>query len=151
MAQIYIDSPLGFIEIRANDAAITSLAFVKKKSCDELPTHPILKKCAKQLAEYFSGKRRDFDLPLELNGTDFQKRVWQALLKVPYGKTASYGDIAKKIRNPKSSRAVGMANNRNNIAIVIPCHRVIGGNGKLVGYAGGLEKKQWLLGLEQSS
>lgn len=150
MAQIHINSPLGFIEICANDAAITSLAFVKEKSEEKSPAHPVLKKCAKQLAEYFSGKRRDFDLPLELEGTDFQTQVWRALLKIPYGKTVSYGDIAKKILNPKASRAVGMANNRNNIAIIIPCHRVIGSDGELVGYGGGLEKKKWLLKLEQA-
>lgn len=144
----YFNSPLGLLEIRASDAALTALAFVKKKSGADSPAHPVLKKCVKQLAEYFAGKRRDFDLPLELIGTDFQKRVWGALLKIPYGQTASYGDIAKKIRNPKGPRAVGMANNRNNIAIVIPCHRVIGAGGKLVGYGGGLEKKKWLLELE---
>ena len=105
----------------------------------------LLKKCCKQLDEYFSGKRKTFDVPLDAKGTKFQKQVWRELQKIPFGKTLSYGDIAKKIKNPKASRAVGGANNKNPIAIVVPCHRVIGANGKLVGYAGGLHRKAWLL------
>jgi len=109
---------------------------------------PVIKKAAKQLEEYFAGKRKEFDLPLGFCGTDFQKKVWAALLSIPYGETRSYGDIAKQIGNPKACRAVGMANNRNPIAVICPCHRVIGADGSLVGYGGGLERKEYLLKLE---
>ena len=102
----------------------------------------------KQLEEYFSSKRKVFDLPLNPQGTEFQKKVWQCLTKIPYGKTACYKDIASAVGNPKASRAVGMANNKNPIPIIIPCHRVIGTNGKLVGYAGGLDIKTQLLKIE---
>ena len=109
----------------------------------------LLKKAAKQLTEYFAGKRREFDLPLDFTGTGFQKKVWAALLTIPYGETRSYGEIAKQIGNPKACRAVGMANNRNPIAIICPCHRVIGADGSLVGFGGGLPAKQFLLDLEK--
>ncbi len=104
--------------------------------------------CRRQLEEYFSGARREFDLPLDLRGTDFEKRCWQALLAIPYGETRSYGDIARAIGSPKAFRAVGLANHNNPIAIVVPCHRVLGSNGGLTGYGGGLEVKQKLLRLE---
>jgi len=112
---------------------------------------PLIKKAARQFSEYFDGKRKSFDLPLSLQGTDFQKKVWKALKNIPYGKTISYGEIAAKIGNPKACRAVGLANNRNPISIIIPCHRVIGHNGSLTGYGGGLELKQQLLDLEKNS
>ena len=105
----------------------------------------------RELKEYFEGKRKVFNIQIELKGTDFQKKVWEELLKIPYGETRSYLDIAKSIGNPKASRAVGMANNRNKIIIVVPCHRVIGSNKKLVGYAGGLDIKEKLLNLEKSN
>lgn len=108
-------------------------------------------KVAKQLEEYFDGKSIQFDVPLCIRGTSFQKKVWTELLNIPYGETRSYGEIAKAIGNPKASRAVGMANNRNPISIIIPCHRVIGSKGKLVGYGGGLEMKEKLLDLENAS
>lgn len=108
----------------------------------------VIKETKKQLQEYCKGKRKEFTLPLELEGTSFQVKVWQELLKIPYGTTKSYQDIAQAINNPKASRAVGMANNRNRIMIIIPCHRVIGSNGKLVGYAGGLKMKEELLKIE---
>jgi methylated-DNA-[protein]-cysteine S-methyltransferase len=111
---------------------------------------PLIKKAAKQFGEYFDGKRKNFDLPLRMKGTVFQVKVWNALKKIPYGKTVSYGDIAAIIGNPKACRAVGMANNRNPIAIIVPCHRVIGKDGSLTGYAGGLELKRQLLELEQN-
>jgi len=114
---------------------------------DERET-PLIKKAAKQLTEYFAGKRRTFDLPLEFRGTDFQKKVWAALMTIPYGETRSYGEIAKQIKNPKASRAVGMANNRNPIVIICPCHRVVGSDGSLTGYGGGLPNKEYLLKLE---
>jgi len=109
---------------------------------------PLIKETVKQLDEYFSGKRRDFNLPLVLHGTDFQVKVWNALRQIPYGETCTYGEIARMIGSPKACRAVGMANNRNPIPVIIPCHRVIGSNGSLTGYAGGLEIKQKLLNLE---
>ena len=109
---------------------------------------PLLTEAAKQLLEYFSGNRTSFDLPLAPSGTEFQQKVWQALQTIPYGETWSYKKVAEAIGNPKASRAVGMANNKNPIAIMIPCHRVIGANGKLVGYAGGLDIKSTLLELE---
>jgi len=115
--------------------------FEKKESA-------LIKKTAKQLDEYFSGKRKEFDLPLRFEGTDFQKKVWNALLTIPYGETRSYGQIAAQIGNPKASRAVGMANNRNPVSIICPCHRVIGADGSLTGYGGGLKTKKYLLKLE---
>ena len=111
---------------------------------------PVIKEAFGQLSEYFSGKRKTFNLPLLLKGTDFQKQVWQALLKIPFGETRSYKQIAETIGNPKAVRAVGMANNKNPFLIIVPCHRVIGANGKLVGYAVGLDKKEYLLRLEGS-
>lgn len=110
---------------------------------------PLLRKTIQQLEEYFTGKRKNFDLPLNPPGTEFQKKVWQALCKVPYGSTCSYKDIAEEVNNPKAYRAVGLANNKNPIMIIIPCHRVIGVNGDLVGYGGGIELKKKLLELEQ--
>ncbi|MDR0444493.1 MAG: methylated-DNA--[protein]-cysteine S-methyltransferase [Treponema sp.] len=109
----------------------------------------LIKNAAAQLAEYFNGKRKKFDLPLDLQGTDFQITVWESLQQIPFGETRSYGEIAAMTGNPKASRAVGMANNRNPIAIIIPCHRVIGSNGSLTGYAGGIELKRQLLELEK--
>ena len=116
---------------------------------DDVPE--VLKHALSQIAEYFQGTRRLFDLPLEPFGTPFQCKVWQELLQIPYGETCSYGALAMRIGNAKASRAVGMANNRNPISIIIPCHRVIGANGKLVGYGGGLHRKQWLLSLEKTT
>lgn len=109
---------------------------------------PVINETIKQLTEYFEGKREDFNLPLAPEGTPFQKKVWKALQEIPYGETRSYQDIAVAVGNPKGCRAVGMANNRNPIPIIIPCHRVIGKNGKMVGYGGGLDKKMKLLKLE---
>ena len=110
----------------------------------------IIKEAYRQLTEFLSGKRKEFDLPLLLKGTPFQKQVWEALLNIPFGETRSYKQIAEAIGNPKAVRAVGMANNKNPLLIVVPCHRVIGANGKLVGYAVGLDKKEFLLKLEKS-
>jgi len=111
----------------------------------------IIKEAAKQLGEYFNGKRKNFDLPLALHGTDFQEKIWKALQLIPFGKTCSYGELAAVIGNPKASRAAGMANNRNPIMIIVPCHRVIGSDGSLTGYAGGLELKKNLLELEANN
>ena len=109
----------------------------------------LIKEAHRQLSEYLKGERKMFDLPLQMKGTDFQQRVWNALLEIPYGETRSYKQIAEAIGNPKAVRAVGMANNRNPLLIVVPCHRVIGADGKLVGYGAGIEKKEFLLRLEK--
>ncbi|HEV8071916.1 MAG TPA: methylated-DNA--[protein]-cysteine S-methyltransferase [Planctomycetaceae bacterium] len=104
-----------------------------------------------QLAEYFAGKRQEFDVPLKLAGTAFQQRVWQELVRIPFGTTISYGELAERVGTPNASRAVGQANGRNPVSIIVPCHRVIGANGKLTGYGGGVDKKQWLLAWERSA
>ncbi len=111
-------------------------------------THPVLVETQRQLSDYFAGKRREFSLPLDFVGTEFQKKVWKALLTIPYGETRSYGQIADQIGNPKAVRAVGAANGKNPISIIAPCHRVIGADGTLTGFAGGLDAKSCLLQLE---
>ena len=146
MNSLTFDAPVGPVTIAAENGRITSLSF--GASLHSEPT-PLLLEAKKQLEEYFAGRRREFQLPLAPKGTEFQQKVWKALLDIPYGETRSYGEIARAIGNPKASRAVGMANNRNPIAIIIPCHRVIGSTGKLVGYGGGLDKKEFLLNLER--
>ena len=146
----FYDSKVGILEIEGTEKAITKVNFSDKKkikSDSNLP--PILKKCLKQLDEYFKGKRQNFSLELELEGTDFQKKVWEQLQRIPYGETASYKDVAVAIGNEKAVRAVGGANGMNNIAIIIPCHRVIGADGNLVGFGGGLWRKVWLLNHEK--
>lgn len=140
-----VDTPLGRMYFSGDDRYITGLSFGEVS--DENPS-PVLWEGERQLAEYFAGKRTAFDLPLQPEGTDFQKSVWQALTEIPYGETATYGEIAAKIGNPKACRAVGMANNRNPIAVIVPCHRVVGAKGDLTGYAAGLDKKDFLLKLE---
>jgi len=133
------------------DGAVCNVLFTKNKITGDFEKKetPLLKSASKQLDEYFSGERKIFNLPIVFHGTDFQVKVWKALQKIPYGETRSYGEIASMTGNPKASRAVGMANNRNPISIIVPCHRVIGYNGTLTGYAGGLELKQKLLNLER--
>lgn len=146
----YYELPIGKIGIAEEKGAITQLFFgdnLETPNIEEKET-PTIKEAAKQLEDYLTGKRKIFDLPLALKGTQFQLRVWQALTTIPYGETRSYKEIAEQIGNPKACRAVGLANNRNPIAIVVPCHRVIGANGKLVGYGGGLDIKKHLLELE---
>ena len=106
--------------------------------------------CLRQLTEYFKGRRQKFSIPLVLEGTDFQKAVWRQLQKIPFGQTASYGDVARAVGSPRAFRAVGNANNKNPIPLIIPCHRVIGSDGKLVGFGGGIWRKEWLLEHEQS-
>lgn len=144
-------TPIGKIKISDNGKAIieitTKLEFEKESTIKETQ---LIKKAYNQLEEYFAGKRKKFDLPLEFTGTEFQVKVWNALLTIPYGKTRSYKQIAEQIKCPKGARAVGMANNKNKIMIVVPCHRVIGNTGKLVGYAGGLGVKEALLKLEKN-
>jgi len=135
-----------------NSAAICGVFFDTDSAPNgyEKKETPLIKKAARQFGEYFDGKRKSFNLPLCLRGTDFQIKVWNALQRIPYGKTISYGELAAIIGNPKASRAVGMANNRNPIPIIVPCHRVIGHDGSLTGYAGGLKLKRLLLELEKN-
>ena len=146
---------LGILGIGATEDKMTDLFFeyeienVKKNKNYIIKETTLIKKATSQLFEYLNGKRRDFNLPLLKEGTDFQISVWNELLKIPYGETRSYKDIAIAINSEKAVRAVGMANNRNKIPIFIPCHRVIGSNKKLVGYGGGLEIKEFLLNLEK--
>jgi methylated-DNA-[protein]-cysteine S-methyltransferase len=141
----YYKSPIGLIEISGTEKGIWSVTFLKKKLASATMIHPCLRDCCQQLDEYFKGKRKIFSLKLILRGTDFQKRVWRHLMKIPHGKTASYGDVARAIRNAKAVRAVGNANGKNPISIIIPCHRVIGSNGDMVGFGGGIWRKKWLL------
>lgn len=144
----YLNSPIGFIKITVNNEAINEVIFVENEKEDN--PNALTQEVTNQLMEYFEGKRKVFNLPLSPIGTSFQQAVWEALCSIPYGETRSYGEIAKMIGNPKASRAVGMANNRNPISIIIPCHRVIGASGKLVGYGGGINKKIYLLDLEKA-
>lgn len=155
-------SPLGEITITEEDGFITNLIFSGEKPTiknkhddpDDFFTKketPLLKKAAEQIREYLDGKRKDFDLPLNPSGTDFMRRDWKVLQSIPYGETCSYKDVATKLGNPNACRAVGLANNRNPISIIIPCHRVIGANGKMVGYGGGLPIKEFLLKLEREN
>lgn len=139
----YYKSELGWIEVTANEEAITSVFFVEERK--EENANEIVQQCLLQLDEYFNKKRTTFSLPLQALGTQFQKTVWDALCTVSYGTSASYLDIATKIGNEKAVRAIGGANSRNPISIIVPCHRIIGKNGKLVGYEGGLWRKEWLL------
>jgi len=151
--QITIESPFGPLRLRAAGDAITAIGFAERSSTDtdacDAPDDPLLQAAANQLGDYFSGRLQRFDMPLSPAGTPFQQRVWAALQQIPFGTTESYGELAARIGAAGSARAVGAANRCNPIAIVIPCHRVIGSNGTLTGYAGGLERKQGLLALER--
>lgn len=139
-----VTSPIGTLQICANEQAVTAVLFQPEESFIE-HKNKVTINASKQLTEYFSGSRKDFDLPLDATGTEFQRTVWLQLQKIPYGEICNYGDIANRIHNPKAVRAVGAANGRNPIPIIVPCHRVIGANGKLTGFAGGLSTKAWLL------
>lgn len=145
------DSPLGIYTVAEDGEGIYALFFGERPGKEKwtMQETPLLKRAAAQMAEYFSGARRSFDLPLSLKGTPFQMADWAALREIPYGQTRCYQQIAEQLGNSKACRAVGMANNRNPVAVIIPCHRVLGKDGKLVGYAGGLSVKQGLLALEQ--
>ena len=153
-AYTHFDSPIGRLLLTTDGTALTGLYMeISRKASStegwvEDGTVAPLAETVRQLAEYFAGVRREFDLPLRLKGTAFQQRVWQELTEIPYGETWSYGQLAKRINKPSASRAVGLANGRNPISILVPCHRVIGANGSLTGYGGGLERKQWLLAHE---
>jgi methylated-DNA-[protein]-cysteine S-methyltransferase len=155
----YVESPLGRLMLTTDGTALTGLYmnlyrnkpskllglgddWIQNATIDPLPA------VARQLKEYFAGKRREFDLPLRMDGTEFQQRVWGELSRIPFGETRSYGQLAKRLNNPNGSRAVGLANGRNPIAIIVPCHRVIGADGSLTGFGGGIDRKEWLLSHE---
>ncbi|WP_226474956.1 methylated-DNA--[protein]-cysteine S-methyltransferase [Pseudomonas sp. MWU16-30323] len=151
----YMPSPVGQLTLVARDGKLTAILWEKERpnrvrlgALQEANNSPVLQETERQLKEYFAGTRNRFELELDFAGTDFQKKVWQALLTIPFGQTRSYSQIAAQIGNPKAVRAVGAANGRNPISIVAPCHRVIGASGGLTGFAGGLEAKQYLLALE---
>ncbi|MEG0070898.1 MAG: methylated-DNA--[protein]-cysteine S-methyltransferase [Raoultibacter sp.] len=144
------NTPVGHITIGSNGAALTHIVFGIRVLPGEKKATKLTNDAANQIQEYLAGKRFAFDLPLAAAGTNFQKQVWMELQTIPYGQTRSYSDIAVAIGKPNACRAVGGANNKNPLAIVIPCHRVIGANGKPVGYAGGLKTKEFLLALEQN-
>ncbi|WP_297133868.1 methylated-DNA--[protein]-cysteine S-methyltransferase [Terrisporobacter sp.] len=144
----FYETDIGTIGIRENGKYITNIYFSKFNTDDNIVETYLIKKGIMQINEYLQGKRNKFDLPLDLKGTEFQNKVWNELRNIPYGETRSYKDIAVAIGNENASRAIGMANNRNPIPIIIPCHRVVGSNGKLVGYAGGLDIKEKLLNIE---
>jgi methylated-DNA-[protein]-cysteine S-methyltransferase len=145
----YYQSALGLIEIVAIEQVIKSVNFIEPEARDETAEvaddSPALAECLRQLDEYFAGELSEFELALDPDGTDFQKAVWRQLTTIPFGKTVSYLDIAKGIGNEKAVRAVGAANGQNPISIIVPCHRVIGSDGTLTGYGGGLWRKEWLL------
>lgn len=150
-------SPVGLLRLVAEEKALVAILWEKERPgrvilAEQVKDnkHPVLLETMKQLTEYFAGKRTKFDLPLKPHGTEFQKKVWSALRQIPFGMTKSYGELATEIGHPKASRAVGAANGRNPLSIIVPCHRVIGASGKLTGFAGGLEAKKVLLAREST-
>ncbi len=146
------ETKMGFFKIAYENDYIVFFKKVHDTVIEDFGTKtPLSDAVYGQLCEYFEGKRKSFDVPYKLRGTEFQQKVWQALCDIPYGEVRSYKDIATAVGNPKASRAVGMANNKNPITVIVPCHRVIGASGKLVGYAGGLEMKQYVLAMEAAN
>lgn len=153
-----LKSPVGVLKLIASERGLSAVLWendrpsrVRVERAVENKTHPLLLEVEKQLNEYFDGKRTSFSLKLDPVGTDFQKAVWTALQSIPFGETRSYGELARQIGRPAASRAVGAANGKNPISIIVPCHRVIGSTGKLTGFAGGLENKSYLLELERGA
>lgn len=147
----YYHSPLGWVEIQASQDAITSLVFCNERKDNEHNDSAILADCVGQLEAYFTGQLTKFDIPVSQTGTEFQKKVWNVLMDIPFGTTVSYGDVAKMLHHPQAVRAVGAANGKNKIWIIVPCHRVIGANGSMTGYTGGIERKKWLLNHESQN
>jgi methylated-DNA-[protein]-cysteine S-methyltransferase len=152
-----VNSPIGVLRLVASENGLVAILWKNDKprrvrlgEVVEEPSHPVLVRTEKELKEYFAGERRVFSIPLDMRGTPFQNEVWGALLGIPFGETRSYADLAKRLGNPAASRAVGAANGRNPVAIIVPCHRVVGATGSLTGFAGGLEAKAYLLSLEGS-
>jgi methylated-DNA-[protein]-cysteine S-methyltransferase len=146
----HLESPIGTIEVTVNEAAaVVSLSFVDEPTPVAEQNSDACSRALQQLEEYFRGERRHFELALEPEGTEFELKVWNQVRRIPYGATGTYGEIARRLgADPGSARAVGVANARNPIAIIVPCHRVIGADGELAGYAGGLDRKKWLLDME---
>lgn len=151
----HVKSPVGELKLVASDRGLAAILWendnpkrVRLGEPREEPNHPVLIEAEQQLQDYFAGKRKEFSIPFDAVGTEFQKKVWQALLRIPFGQTRTYGEIAVEIGHPTAVRAVGAANGRNPISIMVPCHRVIGSTGKLTGFAGGLPTKSTLLDLE---
>jgi methylated-DNA-[protein]-cysteine S-methyltransferase len=156
LAYKMIESPIGKLKLVASDKGLVAILWkndrphrVRLSELVENEQHPVLVATERQLGEYFAGKRKTFSVALDMRGTRFQKDVWEALLAIPFGETRSYGQLAKQLGNPRATRAVGAANGRNPVSIIVPCHRVIGSSGKLTGFAGGLETKAHLLSLEK--
>ena len=158
--QSVVASPIGPLTLVAADGALAGVYMQAQRhlppawalgepAATDGPDAATLAEAARQLAEYFAGQRTGFELPLATGGTEFQRRVWAALRDIPYGETISYGELARRIGSASASRAVGLANGRNPVSIIVPCHRVVGSNGSLTGYGGGLDRKRFLLGLEQ--
>ena len=147
LSKTYLASPIGNLKICSSKDGIRSVGFTDEFE-ESAPTDPVLLDCMNQLNEYFQGRRKEFSVKLDLQGTAFQKKIWNELLKIPFRQTISYMELAVRHGDVKSIRAVGLANGKNPIAIIVPCHRVIGANGELTGYAGGLHRKKWLLDLE---
>lgn len=152
----WVDSPIGKLKLVASDRGLAAILWetdrphrVRLAEAEEERAHAVLTQAERQLAEYFAGKRSEFDLPLDCRGTPFQQSVWEALRTIPFGETRSYSEIARQVGRPRAVRAAGAANGRNPVAIVTPCHRVIGAGGQLTGFAGGLEAKAYLLTLEK--
>jgi methylated-DNA-[protein]-cysteine S-methyltransferase len=143
-------SEIGPLEVVGNQKGILTITFVDDEFEADRNLPALIKECLRQLDEYFKGRRQKFSSPLLLEGTDFQKAVWRQLQKIPFGQTASYGDVARAVGSPRAFRAVGNANNKNPIPLIIPCHRVIGSDGKLVGFGGGIWRKEWLLDHEKN-
>ncbi len=151
----FMPSPVGDLLIVASDAGLRAILWPAEREgrvtfaeATSAGDHPVIDATIAQLEQYLEGERREFDLPLDLVGTDFQKDVWAGLLKIPYGETQSYGELANELNKPGAARAVGAATGRNPISIVVPCHRLVGSSGKLTGFAGGIDTKQWLLAHE---
>jgi methylated-DNA-[protein]-cysteine S-methyltransferase len=156
LAHKMMESPIGKLKLVASDGGLVAILWEKdnprRVRLSDLVAnnqHPVLVETERQLGEYFAGKRKTFSIALDLRGTRFQKDVWEALLAIPFGETRSYGQLAKQLGNPRATRAVGAANGKNPVSIIVPCHRVIGSSGKLTGFAGGLDAKARLLSLEQ--
>jgi methylated-DNA-[protein]-cysteine S-methyltransferase len=149
---VYYDSLLGFLKLQISDKGLRHLQFVDEETHDKTNLQEMsitAQKIILQIEEYFEGKRQDFTIKIDMQGTDFQLNVWQKLLTIPYGKTTTYGKLAQDLEMPKAARAVGNACGKNKIWLIVPCHRVVGSNGKLTGYAGGLHRKKYLLNSEK--
>lgn len=149
MKRLCYKSPVGLLEITSDGEFITGINFIDTPFEDSIDE--VIQMCATQLDQYFAGKRKAFDVPIALSGTNFRIKVWEELKKIPYGETISYGELARRVGNPKAMRAVGGANHNNPISIIVPCHRVIGADGSLTGYGGGMQNKKYLLELEKKN